>query len=142
MISPDHAAVAGPHMDVRHASAAAFLRSFPNANASTTICQQDLSGGLTQLGELLSRRLGSSCVDMTSIDIDPGQAGAQYDCIVEDLRGSSAIQLAECGATPQAPCWRFETDAVSSRHAYVVMTGQNVPRLSFGQVAPPTAKAA
>ena len=87
-----------------------FLSEFPNRNASTTICQQDLSGGLGQIGQLVGQSIGSPCIARQLADADPNTPGLLPDCVVEDLVGSTVTKIPECG---NAPCWRFETDAAT-----------------------------
>jgi hypothetical protein len=89
----------------------AFLGGFPNRSAPTTICQTALSSGLVQFAELFRKSLGSPCVEAQIADVKPDVAGLQADCLVEDLVGASAIEIAACEANPSArPCWRLEAD--------------------------------
>jgi hypothetical protein len=91
-----------------------FLDGFPDRSAFTSICQRDLSGGLVQLAEVFRRAIGSPCVEATLADVRPGTAGLQADCIVEDLIGASAIEIASCEEDLTArPCWRLEADAAT-----------------------------
>jgi hypothetical protein len=84
-----------------------FLSQFPNRNTSTTICQQNLSAGLGQIGQLLTQSIGNPCITRQLADVDPGTPGLQPDCVVEDIVGSTITRVPACGS---APCWRFETD--------------------------------
>jgi hypothetical protein len=91
-----------------------FLAGFPDRSASTTICQQDLTGGLGQLAELLRRSVGDPCVLDPLADTDLNAAGLQPDCVVEDLAGASATVIPPCAASPGAqPCWRLVADAAT-----------------------------
>ncbi len=91
-----------------------FVRGFPDRSASETICQQDLSGGLARLGEMLGRALGTGCVAGRIADVDARAEGVQADCVVEDVVGSSATAIASCEASPgERPCWRLAPDAVT-----------------------------
>ena len=90
-----------------------FLDEFPDRSRSSTVCQQDLSGGLAKLGGLVARALGSPCVDGVLADVDPDAAGVQLDCIVEDLVGAAATKIEQCDASERAPCWKLEEDAAS-----------------------------
>lgn len=87
-----------------------FLGQFPNRNVSTTVCQQDLSGGLGQIGQLVTQSIGNPCITRQLADVDPNTPGLQPDCVVEDIVGSTITRVPACGS---APCWRFETDAVT-----------------------------
>jgi hypothetical protein len=79
--------------------------------AFTKICQQDLSVGLVQTGELFRKAIGSPCVDALLADAKPKTTGLQVDCVVEDLVGASAIEIKSCEADLTArPCWRLESD--------------------------------
>jgi hypothetical protein len=90
-----------------------FLEQFPNRSALTSICQQDLSGGLGVIEQVLRRAIGSSCVSVALRDVDPVQAGLQVDCIVEDVVGAVATRIEPCGATGPATCWRLEANPTS-----------------------------
>ena len=101
-----------------------LLDSFPNRSTFSTICQQDLSGGLTLIAQLLKTVLGSPCIDGTLADVDPNTPGPQYDCSVSDVTnyGKANQQetvLPECDnlTTPASsankPCWAIETDAMN-----------------------------
>jgi hypothetical protein len=90
-----------------------FVDRFPDRSASATICQDDLSGALDQLGELIVRSIGTACVGASLADFDPDRSGLQVDCIVEDVLGDTATEIDPCGPTPSAPCWRLVTDAAT-----------------------------
>ncbi len=83
----------------------AFLDLFPDRNASSTICQQDLSGGLVSVATLLSRAIGSPCIGVVLADADPATAGKQYDCVVEDVVGAATTLVPACNAGGPATCW-------------------------------------
>ena len=89
---------------------AQFLDLFPNANASETICQQNLSGSLGVIGQLVSRGIGAPCIVVPLADVDPSMPGAQHECVVEETVGTTVTPIPACG-TP--PCWRFETDTTT-----------------------------
>ena len=90
-----------------------FLAGFPNRSTFSTICQQDLSGALTQIGELLRTVIGSPCID--------GKLATPYDCSVSDVvdEGKPTQKetvLPECNNTmdpkssTNTPCWAIESD--------------------------------
>jgi len=77
-----------------------FLNQFPNRNTFSTICQQDLSGSLTQIAQLLRLVVGSPGVNA---NVSP-----TADCRVTETSGGVATMVPACGAA--RPCYRFETD--------------------------------
>lgn len=114
-----------------------FLDQFPNRNTFATICQQDLSGGLQQIGDLLKTVLGDPCIEGKLADVDPVMPGPQYDCAVSQVMNQGAANqmekvLPQC--TPQdstatnPPCWHLTTDATScpnSDHIVLKIEGQS-----------------
>ena len=88
----------------------AFFDLFPNRSTSTTICQPDLSGGLQQLGQLVTRSIGSPCITQELEDVDDKMAGLQVDCVVEDVVGVNAAVISQCLTPATPPCWRIDTD--------------------------------
>ncbi len=96
----------------------AFAQRFPQRNVSTTICQEDLSDALVQIGTLLRNIVGSRCVE-GNIDLDPEKDNVQHECVVAETQNlgtadEASISLRECSSeTPspdELPCWRFELD--------------------------------
>jgi hypothetical protein len=98
-----------------------LLDQFPNRSTFSTICQQDLSGALIQIAQLLKTVIGSPCIDGKLADVDPMTAGAQYDCSVSDVRNygkanQTETVLPQCNntATPASstnkPCWSIQVD--------------------------------
>jgi hypothetical protein len=90
--------------------------SFPNRGTFSTICQQDLSGGLTLIAQLLKTALGSPCID--------GTLATPYDCSVSDVSNYGAADQQEtilpaCNNTTtpasstNVPCWAIETDTAN-----------------------------
>ena len=101
-----------------------FLDQFPNRSTFSTICQQDLSGALTQIAQLLRTVIGSPCIEGKLADVDPDTAGPQYDCSVSDVRNYGKANQTEevlpaCNntATPASstnkPCWSIQTDTMN-----------------------------
>lgn len=88
-----------------------FLAQFQN-HARTTICDADLSAGLTQIGVLLRETIINSCFEYTLADVDPATPGPQYDCSVVEVRrhpnapDEQLRTLPSCGGG-QTPCWRI-----------------------------------
>ncbi len=100
-----------------------LLDSFPNRSTFSTICQQDLSGGLVLIAQLLKSVIGSPCIDGTLADVDPNTPGPQYDCSVSDVANYGAANQQETvlpacnGSDPtmatNKPCWAIETDTAN-----------------------------
>jgi len=103
-----------------------LLDNFPNRSTFSTICQQDLSGGLQLIAELLKQVIGSPCIDGTLADVDLTTPGPQYDCSVSDVANFGKADqmetvLPECNnLTPgqeststNKPCWAIEVDAMN-----------------------------
>ncbi|CAN5767798.1 hypothetical protein BH11MYX3_BH11MYX3_06830 [soil metagenome] len=96
-----------------------FLGQFANRNTRTTICNEDLSGGMTQIGELLKRAVADPCFERQLADADPTVDGVQYDCTVVDTQyrpnqpDEELRVVPACDATKsRIPCWRIEEDVV------------------------------
>jgi hypothetical protein len=89
-----------------------FLAQFPNRNTQTTICQQDLSGGLQQIAQLLKLVIGSPC-------IDGKLQGPPYDCSVSDVTNEGKPNqtesiIPECDASmSNEPCWHIISDPMN-----------------------------
>ena len=89
-----------------------FLSQFPNRNTQTTICQQDLSGGLQQIAQLLKLVIGSPC-------IDGKLAGPPYQCAVSDVTNEGKPNqtesiIPECDQSmSNTPCWHIITDTMN-----------------------------
>ena len=101
-----------------------FLDQFPNRSTFSTICQQDLSGALTQIAQLLKTVIGSPCIDGNLADVDPNTPGPQYDCSVSDVRNFGKANqteevLPQCNnidnpaASTNKPCWSIQTDTMN-----------------------------
>jgi len=101
-----------------------FLDQFPNRSTFSTICQQDLSGALIQIAQLLRTVIGSPCIEGKLADVDPTTPGPQYDCSVSDVRNygkanQSETVLPQCNnlmapaSSSNKPCWAIETDTMN-----------------------------
>jgi len=121
---------AGPEVADPPARLQAFLDLFPDRSASSTICQQDLSGGLGSVATLLSRAIGSPCIGVTLADVDPATAGTQYDCVVEDAVGAITTPIPACGTAGPATCWSLvpnPTTCTQADHLELVITRPSAP---------------
>lgn len=103
---------AGASPPVRLAS---FLNSFPNRNTITSICDENFTDALTQIGELLKAAIGNRCIDEPLSDRNPNLDGVQEECTVVDVtnpntedRTESVIPKCEDPDAPVAPCWFLE----------------------------------
>jgi hypothetical protein len=102
-----------------------LLDAFPNRSTFSTICQQDLSGGLQLIAQLLKLVIGSPCIDGTLADVDPNTDGPQYDCSVSDVTNYGKANqvetvLPECNHpgddapnSTNKPCWAVEHDTMN-----------------------------
>ncbi|HEY5935329.1 MAG TPA: hypothetical protein VIU61_11855 [Kofleriaceae bacterium] len=95
-----------------------FLDQFPNRSTSTTICQQDLSGGLQLIAQLLKTVIGDPCITGNLADVDPDQAGDQYDCSASYVQNygkpnQTETVLPYCNdALSNKPCFHLISDPV------------------------------
>jgi len=82
-----------------------FLDQFPDRTTFSTICQQDLSGGLQQIGQLLKVALGDPCIEGTLAQ--PIECAASYR-----LKNGTETVIPQCDASQSnQPCWDIITDA-------------------------------
>ena len=95
-----------------------LLDQFPDRNAFTTICNDDLSDALQLVAELLKKAIGNPCIQSTLRE--------PYDCSVSDVRNPGEDNevetlLPECNAdedtnpddapnSTNIPCWHLEVD--------------------------------
>jgi hypothetical protein len=108
-----------------------FLSQFPNRSTQTTICQQDLSGGLQLIGELLKAAIGNPCIT--------GNLKEPFECTVSYVTNfgkPNAVEqvLPPCQGTGDAstnkPCWEIIDDAAQC-------PGGNNQILKVNDPAPP-----
>lgn len=103
-----------------------FAEAFPERNTFYSLCNNDLSAGLTLVAQLIRRVLGNPCfeTDVDQTDVDPNNPGLQLQCTVSDVTNPGKANeiekiLPPCKmadpATPAAdtrqPCWYVEPDA-------------------------------
>jgi hypothetical protein len=98
-----------------------FLDQFPNRSTFASICQNDLSGALQQIGELLKTVIGDPCIEGKLADVDPSTDEPDYDCSVSTVtnpNGANRLEtiMAKCpdggGAATDPPCWSLVKDPV------------------------------
>jgi hypothetical protein len=101
-----------------------FLDQFPNRSTFASICQNDLSGGLQQIGDLLKTVIGDPCIEGKLADTDPSTPDKlDYDCSVSSVTNPTAANrtetiMARCaegstGAATDPPCWHLLLDLAS-----------------------------
>jgi hypothetical protein len=99
----------------------AFLDQFPNRSTFVPICQQDLSSGLQQIGDLLKTVIGDPCIEGHLVNFAQSGEPPLYDCSVSYVTNpgtptSMETVIGACpagGAAPGGlPCWHIITDDV------------------------------
>jgi hypothetical protein len=97
-----------------------FLSGFEQRNTRATICNDDLTSGLTQIAALIKAVIADPCFEAQLLDVDPSTPEPDYDCTITDVRhipGKADEELAvigRCDATHSViPCWHIEEDAVN-----------------------------
>ncbi|HEY4182738.1 MAG TPA: hypothetical protein VGM90_38165 [Kofleriaceae bacterium] len=109
-----------------------FLDQFPNRSTFTTICQRNLSDGLTLIAQLLKTVLGDPCIE--------GNLAMPYDCSVSDVQNLGKPNQVEnilpaCNsdtAPSNTPCWRIATDALNCATA----PGNHTLKIERGNTTP------
>jgi hypothetical protein len=115
----------------------ALVDAFGDHATASTICEQDLSGGLSRFADLMKTALGDPCIAGTLTDVDPGAAGTQAACVASvvsnadqpDERRAALPRCSPDDATAKnAPCWRLAFDPVgcpSGDHALLAVVGDD-----------------
>lgn len=108
---------AGPQFAFPAVRMSSFLEQFP-IQTRTTICDSDLSDGITQIAAEIARQAGNPCFINEPVDVDPATDGTQFDCTVTEVRrrgpnvpDEELRSFSECEAGGATPCWRIEADA-------------------------------
>lgn len=116
-------------------------QQFPNRNAFTTICNENLSDALTVIAELLKEAIGNPCIQ--------GLLREPIECVVADVQNPGEEDqiediLPECNAeedldttnapnSTNIPCWHLSVDAAScadtptNRTLLIERAGASVP---------------
>jgi hypothetical protein len=89
-----------------------FLEQFPERNTITTICNDDLSGALDIISELMVKVLDNPNCLTTDVFIREGTDDVPpYDCQVSDVLLGVETVLPHCITpdenSPNAPCWHI-----------------------------------
>jgi hypothetical protein len=93
-----------------------FMNAFPNRFTFTTICNNDLTGGLTQIAQLVKQVFGDACIE--------GELATPFQCSVSDVvnPGTSmasetilpeCIDVSDSDTSPNVPCWVILPDAAN-----------------------------
>jgi hypothetical protein len=92
-----------------------FVELFPNRNAYTTICNDDLSDGLA-LWFGWGHPIGNPCVEGDLVDVDPDTDGLQFECSVSDVldpgtndQEETVLPVCDSPLT-RVPCWHLFED--------------------------------
>lgn len=104
-----------------------FQQAFTN-NAFYSLCNNDLSAGLTEVAKLIRRALGNPCfeTDLDQTDTDPNNPGLQPQCTVSDVANPDsanpiehilpACKMADddtpAADNPSTGCWYVVPDPV------------------------------
>ena len=94
-----------------------FLDQFPDRSTFTTICQRNLSDGLSQIANLLRSIVGDPCIQGTLADANPEADGPQYECSVSDVtkpgtKDARETVIPACQTDlGNKPCWHIVADA-------------------------------
>ena len=64
---------------------AALAEQFPDRNSFSSICNDDLSDALVELGWLIRQAFGNPCLEAVLRDADLDAPGLQYECSVSDV---------------------------------------------------------
>jgi hypothetical protein len=114
-----------------------FLSQFPNRSTQVSICQEDLSGGLALIGELLKAAIGDPCINGNLVQ--PPECTVSYVNNFGQTNQSETV-LPQCDPAPTSvddnpgnqPCWGIVTDATACPN------GSNQILKVFDPNAPPT----
>jgi hypothetical protein len=99
--APDGLEVADPAVRINE-----VVQAFPEHSSFSTICNDDLTVSLGDIGDSARRLVGDSCLPVAISDTDPA-AGVQPQCAVTE----GTTDVPACGATAVDECWRLVDDA-------------------------------
>ncbi|HUJ60471.1 MAG TPA: hypothetical protein VLX92_18345 [Kofleriaceae bacterium] len=92
---------------------AAFLDLFPDREKRTSICNPDLSGALSDIGESAKRLVGDPCIDTAGLADSSSAPGIQPACEVTDVRDSAPDAprlLPACAGHTTGDCYALVAD--------------------------------
>jgi hypothetical protein len=110
----------------------AFVDAFGENGSWYSICQDDLTETMRNVGRTLATRLGTLCVPSSLADADPNQPGQQLDCAVLLRRpvGASYTEtpVPACTAGGARPCWSVQAAIPCATHTgFVLEPGTATP---------------
>lgn len=91
----------------------ALLDQFPNRGLFTSICQPNLSDGLALFAQLAYRSIGSPCVELPLLDLEPSIEGVQAECSVVDHVPDGTERLIPACDGGSERCWSVVPDALN-----------------------------
>ena len=118
-----------------------WITAFPNRETFTTICQNDLSDGLTLIAQLLKSVIGSPCIDgrlaqpldcSVSYVTDPGKPD-QHEQILPECDNQAAPK-----SSSNQPCWAIVNDPMNctqGTHDSLVIADPQQPAGNTHEVA-------
>jgi hypothetical protein len=92
-----------------------LLDQFPERNAFTTICNENLADALEIIAELLKDVIGNPCLEATPADVAPELAGTQVECVVSDVVDPGTDQPAVLAPDRRRRPLRRQADAARAR---------------------------
>ncbi len=94
----------------------AFINAFPaDFRLLFSICQNELSEPIRKIGELIAKKIQTTCIESPLIDTDKTKPGVQPDCQVSDEvpQGNGYLKqpMPPCAtAGTRKPCWKLTDD--------------------------------
>jgi hypothetical protein len=92
---------------------AAFLDHFPGRTQISSICDPDLGGALTQIGDTAKKLVGDPCIDTTHLLDSSPDPGIQPACEVVDVRDAAPdapVSIPPCVAAGGLDCFELVAD--------------------------------
>jgi hypothetical protein len=110
-----------------------FVESFGQNGSLHSICADDFSPAMQQIGERLAAKLATPCITAPIVDTRP-DPGVQADCQVIDRiprdKGFEDVLLPACGGGNPVPCWRLTPDSSCAESGFKMTVDRG------GQLAP------
>jgi hypothetical protein len=99
-----------------------FVEAFGANGSLHSICANDFSPAMRQIGETLAAKLGTPCISAPVVDTRP-EPGVQADCQVVDRipndRGVDVVNLASC-RDAKPPCWQLMADPTCTESGFKI----------------------
>ena len=107
-----------------------FVESFKN-HSTFSICQDDFTAALQQIGEKIRAVVGSPCVDAKLVDTNLATKDMDPDCVVsEQAPNADEVLLPRCKGGETSPCWNLVGEPTCLLSAYKIeidRKGQDLP---------------